>query len=158
MLPLATTGLRQLMETARHERVRPHTFFVLALLLPLNAYWVGWMEAVKWTGHPTTYSLYFNTVLLLLFFFALVELVRKVTGWTLFNQSELMVLYFGLGVGSALVGHDQAQVLLSVLGHTHYFKSPTNRYEELIFPHLPQWLVVTDEAALRDLYIGGSSV
>jgi len=158
MLPLTTTGLRQLMETARHERVRPHTFFVLALLLPLNAYWVGWMEAVKWTGHPTTYSLYFNTVLLLLFFFALVELVRKVTGWTLFNQSELMVLYFGLGVGSALVGHDQSQVLLSVLGHTHYFKSPTNRYEELIFPHLPQWLVVTDEAALRDLYIGGSSV
>lgn len=158
MLPLTTTGLTQLMETARRERVRPHTFALLALLLPLNAYWVGWMEAVKWTGHPTTYSLYFNTVLLLLLLFALTELVRKFTGWVILNRSELLVLYFGLGVGSALVGHDQSQVLLSVIGHVHYFKSPTNRYEELLIPLLPSWLIVTDEPALRAMYIGNSSV
>jgi len=158
MVTPQTPILGQIIETAKQERVRLHTFIVAALLLPFNAYWVGWMEAVKWTGHPTTYSLYFNTVLALLALFVIAEVFRKLTGLVLFNRSELMVLYFALGVSSALVGHDQSQVLLSVIGHTHYFKSPSNRYEELIFPHLPNWLVVTDEAALRDLYIGNSSV
>jgi hypothetical protein len=116
------------------------------------------MEAVKWTGHPTTYSLYFNTVLLLLLFFVIAEAVRRLTGWVIFNRSELLLLYFGLGVGSALVGHDQSQVLLSVIGHVHYFKTPMNRYEELLIPLLPSWLIVTDEAALRAMYLGNSSV
>lgn len=158
MVTPQTPVLTQLLEAVRTERVRLHTFIIAALLIPLNSYWVGWMEAVKWTGHPTTYSLYFNTILLLLVLFAMNEGIRHVTGWTLFNRVELMVLYFALGVGSALVGHDQSQVLLAVMGHTHYFKSPFNRYEEVIFPHLPNWLIVTDEASLRDLYIGGSSV
>lgn len=158
MVTPQTPALAQLVEAAKAERVRWHTFAIAFVLLPLNAYWVGWMEAVKWTGHPTTYSLYFNTVLMLLLLFVLTEGIRRVTGWVIFNRAELMVLYFALGVGSALVGHDQSQVLLAVIGHTHYFKSPFNRYEEIIFPHLPNWLIVTDEAALRDLYIGGSSV
>lgn len=140
------------------ERVRWHTFVLLSLLLPLNAYWVGWMEAIKWTGHPTTYSLYFNTILILLLLFAASEALKGLVGWRLFNRAELIVLYFALGVGSALVGHDQSQVLLSIMGHVHYFKTLYPRYEEVLLPHLPEWLIVTDEAALRDLYIGGSSL
>ena len=124
MVTPQTPILGQIIEAAKQERVRLHTFIVAVLLLPFNAYWVGWMEAVKWTGHPTTYSLYFNTVLALLALFVIAEGFRKLTGWVLLNRSELMVLYFALGVGSALVGHDQSQVLLSVIGHTHYFKSP----------------------------------
>jgi hypothetical protein len=139
-------------------KVRARAFIVSALLIPLNAYWVGWMEAVKWTGHPTTYSLYFNTVLLLLALHCVNNLCKKAFGRYLFTRAELIIIYFSLGVGSALVGHDQSQVLLAVIGHVHYFKAPTNRYEELIMPNLPNWLVVTDIAALRDMYIGGSTV
>lgn len=147
--------LRQLEE---REVARLRAFAVSALLIPLNAYWVGWMEAVKWTGHPTTYSLYFNTVLLLLALYWLNRLCLMAFKRAPFTRAELLVIYFSLGVGSALVGHDQSQVLLSVIGHVHYFKAPTNRYEDLIMPNLPGWIVVTDFAALRDMYVGGSTV
>ncbi|HID08133.1 MAG TPA: hypothetical protein EYP10_13425, partial [Armatimonadetes bacterium] len=150
--------LERATETEQLGKVRWHAFLFTALLLPFNAYWVGWMEAVKWTGHPTTYSLYFNTVLLLLALYLLNECFKYAFKWAPFNRSELLVIYFATGVGSALVGHDQAQVLLAVTGHVHYFKTPMNRYEELILPHLPTWLVVSDEAALRDMYIGASTV
>ncbi len=138
--------------------LRARTIFLALFLIPLNAYWVGWMEAVKWTGHPTTYSLYFNAVLVLLILFFLNGLIRWLTGWQPLTRAELIALYFAVAVGSALVGHDQAQVLLAVIGHTHYFKTPFNRYEEILFPHLPSWLIVTDTNALRDLYIGNSSL
>ncbi|MCS7223068.1 MAG: hypothetical protein NZ959_00715 [Armatimonadetes bacterium] len=138
--------------------LRARVLLLTLFLIPLNAYWVGWMEAVKWTGHPTTYSLYFNAVLILLALFVVTGLIRWLTGWQLLCREEMIALYFAVGVGSALVGHDQSQVLLAVIGHTHYFKDPFNRYEEILFPHLPSWLIVTDTSALRDLYIGNSSL
>ncbi|HIE52967.1 MAG TPA: hypothetical protein EYP85_14545 [Armatimonadetes bacterium] len=132
---------------------------VLALLLmPLNSYWVGFMEAIKYTGHPTTYSLYFNTVFILAVLVLLNLGVRRVWPRVALSRAELLVVYFMLCVGSALVGHDQAQVLLSVVGHPYYFDTPEKGWKALFFRYLPHWLLVTDVGALEKLYAGNSTL
>lgn len=154
---MVTTETKSTTQVKR-EIVRARAFLLAAFLLPLNTYWVGWMEAVTWAGHPTTYSLYFNTVLVLLALYAINELSRKVFGFAFLNRVELLLIYFVLNIGSTFVGHDQSQVLLSIIGHVHYYKGIESRYEELVMPNLPSWLVVVDESSLRELYMGNSSV
>ena len=42
--------------------VRLRAVLIALAFIPVNAYWVVMMEAIKYTGHPTTYSLFFNVV------------------------------------------------------------------------------------------------
>ncbi len=124
------------------------------VLIPINAYWVAIMEAVKYTGHPTTYSLYFNCVCwLLLLTLASNGLRRLRPSWAL-NRAELMAIYCMLCLGSALVGHDQAQVLLSVILHPQQYATPENGWEALFGPHVPQSLIVTNPRTLEAIFKG----
>jgi hypothetical protein len=131
---------------------------IAVLLTPLNSYWVGYMESIKYSGHPTTYSLYFNVVFILLILTWLNALVRRFRPRAALTQAELLVIYFVLGIGSSLVGHDQAQVLLSVIGYPKYFARPGNQWEDTFFQYLPKRLLVWDDQSLRHVYLGGSSL
>lgn len=128
------------------------------LLMPLNSLWVAYMEAIKYSGHPTTYSLYFNTVFILLILTWLNAALRKFAPRLSLSQTELLVIYFMLSVASALVGHDQAQVLLSVIGYPKYFSTPENRWGALFGAYLPRHLIVSDPIALRELYDGRTTL
>lgn len=140
------------------QRIGLRAIILAVLLMPLNAYWVGYMESIKYSGHPTTYSLYFNTVFILLLLTWLNALVRRLSPRAALTQAELLVIYFVLGIGSSLVGHDQAQVLLSVIGYPKYFARPSNQWESTFFDYLPRRLLVWDDESLRNVYLGGSSV
>jgi len=116
------------------------------------------MEAIRYTGHPTTYSLYFNVVFILFVLVGLNELLRRWLPRWQFSQAELVAIYFILAVGSSLVGHDQAQVLLSLIGYPYYFNRPELGWNNTFMPLLPKNLYVSSEPALLHLYGGGSSM
>lgn len=138
----------------RRVPIRARAIVLGLLLLPVNAYWVAVMEAIKYTGHPTTYSLYFNCVCWLLLLTAISALLERLDPRLALSRAELLTVYFMLAVGSALVGHDQAQVLLSVILHPHRFATPENGWQDLFIRLTPPNLLVSNEATLTAVFAG----
>ncbi|HSV73296.1 MAG TPA: DUF6785 family protein [Chthonomonadales bacterium] len=134
--------------------VTPRALLVALLLMPVNAYWVNKMEVVRYLGHPTTISLFFNVVFLLVLLIAANALVRRTFPKAAFAPAELLTVYIMLALGSAVTGHDMIQVLLPILAHAHYFQRPENNWTTEIVPHIPTWLTVTDQSALEEFYTG----
>lgn len=138
--------------------IRARAILLGVLIIPINAYWVAVMEAIKYTGHPTVYSLYFNTVFILLVLTCLSAVAERLRPGLGLSRAELLCIYFMVGIGSALVGHDQAQVLLSVILHPHRYATPENGWEALFFSHLPRSLIVENETTLLAVFEGHASI
>jgi len=128
---------------------------VLALLLmPLNAYWIILMEVTRYSGHPTTISLFFNVVFLLAALIGLNGLLGKITPRLKLTPGELLTAYIMLALASAICGHDMIEVLMPILAHAHYYARPENAWNTEIVPYLKPWLTVSDRQALADFYLG----
>jgi len=140
------------------EVLRARAIMLGLVLIPFNSYWVAFMESIRYTGHPTTYSLYFNVVFILFLLVGINEALRRFLPRLCLSRAELVVVYFMLALASALVGHDQAQVLLSLIGYPYYFNRPELGWDNTFMPLLPKQLYVSDETALLHLYTGGKSL
>lgn len=130
---------------------------VALLLTPANAYWVIRMEVIRYAGHPTTISLFFNVVFLLAVLIGLNALVRRVRERWALTPGELLTTYIMLALGSAIAGHDSIEVLLPILSHVHYYARPENGWTTEILPTVPAWLSVSDKQALEEFYTGTGS-
>lgn len=138
------------------SRIRLRAIVIALLIIPVNAYWVTCMEAIKYTGHPTTYSLFFNVVILLGLLLGLNALIGRFTTPPL-TRADLMVVYFMVALATALAGHDQAQVLMGVLVYPIFKSTPENHWLDTFGPHLPKYLLPRDPVALRAFFVGHSS-
>ena len=128
------------------------------LLLPANAYWLVLMEVVRYAGHPTSISLFFNAVFELAVLIAANSGVRRFWPRLALSPGELLTVYIMLALASAIAGHDMIEVLVPIMAHAHYFARPENGWTTSILPHLPGWLVVSDPLALKAFYTGASSL
>ncbi|MDX1931020.1 MAG: DUF6785 family protein [Capsulimonadales bacterium] len=156
MQPPATTMATD--NEAGRFPLRARLLLTLAVLLPLNAYWVILSETVRYAGHPTTTSLYYNCIFWLCLLLPVNALLRRFAPKAAFHRGELLLIYFSLQMTSALSGHDMAEVLLPILSHAHQHADAANNWAEILLPHLPRWLVVTDRAALDAFYTGHDSL
>ena len=128
------------------------------LLLPVNAYWVICMELMRYSAHPTTLSLFFNCVFLLVVLTLINTLVaRAAPRWAL-CQGELLLVYAMLGIGTAMCGHDLLQILPPMLAWPVYQTSPQNHWEQLFAGAYPKWLTLTDYGSARDFFVGNSTL
>lgn len=142
---------------ARPKRARMVTLraVLLALvLMPLNALWVVEIEVIRYSGHPTTISLFFNVVFILVVLLCLNGLVRRFRPRWALSPGELLTVYIMLGLSSAVASHDMVEVLTPILAHVHYFATPENGWAKEIIPHVPRWLTVSDPQALDEFYTG----
>jgi len=130
---------------------------IATLLAPINCYWVVMMGEVRYSGHPTTVSLFFNVIFSIL----VIRLVNEVVRWRLphlaLTQGEQLVTYTMLSIASALAGHDGIQMLAPIVAAPHWYATPENKWEELICPQIPSHWVVTDHGSLEAVYRGGTS-
>lgn len=115
------------------------------------------IEAVRYSGGPTNISLFYNTILILLGLIVINGILRTVRPAWQFSQVELLTMYIMLNLSSALVSHDFVQVLVPVMTHVFWFANPTNQWEETIWPHVPDWLTVSDRRTLESFYSGNDS-
>jgi hypothetical protein len=127
-------------------------------LVPLNSLWIVHTELVRYAGHPTTTSLYFNVIFCLFVLVGLNQVLRRLLPGRELRQSELLVVYTILSLGSCMVGHDMMQVFLATLIHPFYFASESNRWQTLFFAGLPKWLMVDDPDAVRAYHLGTTSL
>lgn len=128
------------------------------LLIPPNSYWVIQMEKVGQGPHPTTISLFANAIFILALLILLNNLVRRLLPRQALSQAELLGIYTMVCIGAALSGHDMVPIVIQMMCHPFRFASPGNQWMELFGDYLPQWLTVSDPAALKGYYEGGSSL
>ncbi len=135
-------------------RIRPRAFVLGILLIPPTAYWVVMMELMRYSGHPTTISLFFNVIFTLLVLLALnYPLSRWRPDWAL-TQAELLVVYSMLCIGSSIAGHDMFQVLVPLLAEPLESATPANHWQQLFFRYLPSGMIVKDTRAVEGFYRG----
>lgn len=127
------------------------------VLLPVNAWWLIQIEYVRYSDTPTIPQLFFHCVALLLLLTVANRLAQRLMPRLAFSRVELLCVYTMLVIGSNLAGHDQLQILFTTIAYAHGMATPENRWAEVVWPHLPNRLVITDPGALEALIHGHSS-
>lgn len=72
-----------------------------------------------------------------------------------FNRSELIVI-FSMGlIGSMVPDWGMTRYLIAVITAPYYFASPENRWAEIFFDTLPNWLVLSNQGDVARMYFEG---
>ncbi|MFC1715345.1 DUF6785 family protein [Candidatus Poribacteria bacterium] len=142
----------------KNSRIPWRGIIVALLLIPLNNYWVLRQEAL-WYARPTYGVPYYNVVIILLFCVFLNAVVKRtpIRRYAL-APSELVVIYILLSVASSFACHQALGELIPLMAFPSWFATPENEYQQVIQPHLPEWLTVSDKTALAPFYNGESSL
>ena len=131
---------------------------IAVVLMPFNAYWLCQMEMVRYEGHPTTVSLFFNSIFILFVLMFLARAMRSISPKLALHRNELLVIYIMVTIASSLGSHDLIEVVAPQLIVPFYVASPENKWEDLFFKYLPKHLMVNDERIYRDAFTGGSTL
>ena len=78
--------------------------------------------------------------------------------WAL-SPGELLTIYLMLGIGTGLTCSlwDVGGSVHIYMTHAFWFATPSNRWQELVWPNLPSWLTVQNREVLAGLYWGETS-
>jgi len=139
-------------------QVTSRALILASILIPINGIWLIQMEEMRYSGHPTTASLFFNVIFWLLALILLNFLLKRLLPKLAFSQGELITIYAMLAISSAISGHDALIGLPPALGHTFWFATPENDWQALFFRYIPDWLSVADRNALYGYYHGESTL
>lgn len=71
-------------------------------------------------------------------------LARRFLGRRALAPQELMTIYIMILIGSLITSRGLMEKLLPPLVSTDYFATPENRWADVFFPHIPQWMVPFD--------------
>lgn len=143
---------------AYNKAVTWRSILICLFLLPINAYWVVQMEVVRYSAHPTTISLFFNTIFILLCLTVLNRVVLARAPRFALQRGELLLVYSILSIGSCVTGHDMLQVFVPMLTWSFKHANGTNNWATVINPHLRQHLFISDPAIYKSYYIGNDSL
>jgi len=127
------------------------------ILIPATCFWLALSELVWYSGEPTTISLFYNVIFFLTILVLANLIIKRRWPRAALSGGELLVVYTMLCVASALCSHDMLQILVPTLSHLGRYASIENTYQQIL-PHVPPWLVVSDQRALEAAYIGQDSI
>ena len=142
----------------RNKAVTWRSILICLLIMPLNSYWVVQMEVVRYSAHPTTISLFFNTVFILLCLTLLNRGVRRIAPRMALERGELLLIFSGLSISSCVSGHDMLEVFVPMLTWTFKHADSSNEWAKIINPHLRDGLFIKDEAIWKSYYLGNDSI
>jgi len=145
-------------EERAHVQVRFRAVLIGTLLIIPNNYWVIQMEKVRPGPYPTIISLFLNAILILLLLLIINKILYRFSPRTAFNRAELLLIYLMVCIGSAFAGHDMVPVLIQMAAHPYQFATDSNNWKTTMLPHLPAPLVVQDTEALKNYFVGNSSI
>ena len=105
-------------------------------------------------NHLPLGGLFFLIVLVLI----VNPILRVINDKSGFSVSELVVIWTVISAASAVPGYGMMEFLFPILVAPIHFAAPQNQWKEFLFPHLPEWLYVSDSSAVSSFYIGESTV
>jgi len=144
--------------TSPKSQVTFRALILASILIPINGIWLIQMEEFRYSGHPTTASLFFNVVFWVLVLVLLNFLLKRILPKFAFTQGELVTIYAMLAISSAISGHDALIALPPAVGHTSWFATPENDWAALFLRYIPDWLSISDQNVLYGYYRGESTL
>ena len=105
--------------------------------------------------HGSYMALDFSTPAAIVLFFVLVFVVNGVLRWLgmALNAGELLVVYIMMIVATSIPTMGMTASFIPDIA-AEYYASTENRWDELIVPHLPEWVRPTDYRAIKWLFEG----
>lgn len=90
--------------------------------------------------------------------FCLLALVQPLLGlvrphWA-FSRAELLLLTAMMMLATAIPSRGFTGAAIPAISSVLYYATPENNWAELLVPHIPTWLVVQDEVAIKQFYEG----
>lgn len=141
----------------RRYAVSTRAIILGLLLIPLNCYWMAVME-IRWNSIDSTcVSLFFHVIFMVFVLTGLNALVKLRFPAQAFAPTELITIYVMLSMASAIMGRDSLENLLPTLGHLFWFADSSNKFSRF-FGDVPSWIAPRDMDALKDYYMGGSTL
>src|SRR5437763_3809595 len=137
--------------------VTARSLLIGLLLIPVNAYWLVQMEQSRYSAHPTTVSLFFNAVFILLAVTLVNALVGRVLPRAALRRGELLAIYAMIAVASALPAHDLQQILVPMLVWPYRFLEQNKQWAVFI-PFLPRDWMVSDPSVYMPFFQGNASL
>lgn len=128
------------------------------ILIPINCYWITYIELVQYSAQPTIVSLIFTVVFNILVLMGFNQILKRFLPRLALSQGELLIIYVMLSVASATAGHSMMEILVSTLGHAFWFATPENDWKDLFWRYIPSWLAVSDKGVLSGYYEGDSTL
>ncbi len=95
-----------------------------------------------------------SMVVLLLCVFIVNPLLRKFVPNYALRPHELAALWALIVIASGIPAAGLWRYIIPQLPNLFYRASAANRWDELLIPHAPSWLVITDKAAAKGFYEG----
>ena len=135
----------------KKNSLTPRSIILALIIIPINSYWLIQAEFVRYSGHPTCISLFFNVICIISVLILINALLKKFYPKFALDSGELLTIYFMLCISSFIAGHDMMQVLVSHLGQAFWFATPENEWK-VFHNYLPEWLTARDKSALIGLY------
>jgi uncharacterized membrane protein len=143
-------------EPGRPPRIWRAVLFSV-LLAPLHTYWLIHLEIVRGTGFSSTISLFFNVILTVVLLLAVNIPLRRFVPRHALTRAELITVYIMLSLVTCLCSIDMMKPLICLMPYAREYATPENRWEQLFFRQLPERWIVSDPAAVRAYYEGGTS-
>ncbi len=126
------------------------------LLIPANAYWLVQMERVRYSAHPTTVSLFFNAVFILLVVTLCNALVGRAFPRVVLRRGELYFVYLAMALTSTLPAHDLLQILVPSLMWPFKYKDRAGWGR--FIPDLPHEWMVSDPDVFNPFFQGNDTI
>ncbi len=139
---------------ARSE-VTPRALLIGLALIPLNAYWIMVAE-LRWYVILTLNPLFVTPVFLLLVLIGINALLNRLQPRWRLSVAELLTVYVMVAISCTVATLDYIVNWIRMIGWGAWAATPENKWEQIVFPHMPRWTLLWDEEALRGLFEGGS--
>ena len=109
------------------------------------------------TVHASYLAIDFMPVAAIFIFFVLVllgnTLVRAISRKAALTRTELLVVYAMLIVCASITTMGLGSQILPIMGAPQHYASPENRWDKLVLPHVPKWLI-PDAEAVKGFFMG----
>ena len=156
--PFSSVGARSPWGNTQAKTPYWRSIAIGLILIPINCYWITYIELVQYSAQPTIVSLIFTVVFNVLVLTGFNQIFKRFLPRMVLSQGELLVIYVMLSVASATAGHSMMEILVSTLGHAFWFATPENDWKDLFWRYIPSWLAVADKGVLSGYYEGDSTL
>ena len=126
------------------------------LLIPVNVYWMTIVEVKYYSMDGSCLPLFIQPVFILFLLILSNLLYRQLAPKTALTQAELLTVYVMVAMSCTFAGHDTMQNMFGAIVHPFWFATAENEWQNLFWHHIPSWLTVTDQYALKSFYEGES--
>lgn len=139
----------------RRPAVSLRAIVIGLVLMPPNAWFLVkglWL----WGGFTGDESLLMNTVAFLFLASLANQAVKRGRPQWALRPGEILTVYLMLGVSSGLICSvwDLGGALAGTVTYPFWFATDANGWQEVVWPHLPEWLTVRDRGVLEGFYAG----